>query len=666
MISFKSLAARKRVMLLLLILAFINGRAADTLRVYSPSGKICVKVWMESRLSYSVHYKDKSIVAPSAIDLHVQNNPSLSSNKIIKSHSVKKVNEQIISPVPEKRRLIPDVYNQLSVAFKQPYKVEFRAYDDGIAYRIITSFKDSVIIKNEVAEFCFPGRPSAWLGEIHKKSNADIFHTAFEETYTLKEISQFPDTSLAFSPLLVIPESNPKIAITESDLEDYPGMFLGGTNSNKLKGVWAGYPLEEVSDQGWFSELIVPKRADYIARTKGSRSFPWRILMIAEQDKELPSNDLVYRLASPSRVKDVSWIKPGNITEEWIIGINLFNVPFKSGINTSSYKYYIDFAQRFGIDRIMMDAGWSDNDDLFKVQPEINMDTLSAYARQKGVKIAMWTLARTLDRQLDSALTQFNKWGVDFIMTDFIERDDQKSVNLHKRITEACADHQIMLMFHGSYPPKGFNRTYPHAVTREAVLGSEHNMGSDKASPSHNVLLAFTRMLAGPLDYEPGMLNNATKESFRPIPGYIMSAGTRCHQLAMVVVYDSPIQFFAGNPSQGYLQPDYMEFLGNIPTTWDETIVLDAKVAEHILTARKSEHDWYVAAMTDWTARDITVNFDFLEDGIVYKAEICKDGINADRYAADYQMQSTQVKKNDQMTIHLAPGGGFLIKLKKQ
>lgn len=666
MTSFKLRPVSSCAIVLFLTLAFIQGRAADTLSVCSPSGKICVKVWMDRQLSYAVSYKGKSIVAPSSIDLHVLGNPSLSSHKVFKSHSLKKVNEQIISPVPEKRRIIPDVYNQLSVVFKQSYKVEFRAYDDGIAYRIITSFKDSVIIKNEVAEFCFPGKPSAWLGEIHKKSNADIFHTAFEETYALKEINQFSDTSLAFSPLLIMPESNPKIAITESDLEDYPGMFLGGTGSNKLKGVWAGYPLEEISDEGWFSELIVPRRADYIAKTTGNRSFPWRILMIAEQDKELPSNDMVYRLASPSRVKDVSWIKPGNITEEWIIGINLFNVPFKSGINTASYKYYIDFAQRFGFDRIMMDAGWSDNDDLFKVHPDINMDTLSAYARQKGIKIAMWTLARTLERQLDSALTQFNKWGVDFIMTDFIERDDQKAVNFHKRITEACADHQIMLMFHGSYPPKGFNRTYPHALTREAVLGSEHNMGSDKATPAHNILLTFTRMLAGPLDYEPGMLNNANKESFRAIPGFIMSAGTRCHQLAMVVVYDSPIQFFSGNPSQGLLQPDYMEFLGNIPTIWDQTIILDAKVAEYILTARKSEQDWYVAAMTDWTARDITLNFDFLDEGAAYNVEICKDGINADRYASDYQMDSFRVKKMNTMTIHLAPGGGFLMKLKKQ
>ena len=647
------------------IFVCINAWSKDTLSICSPSGKICVKIWMGKQLTYRISLKDKNIVKPSFIDLLLGNNGALSLNNAIKSSTVKKVADQIVSPVPEKRRIVPDVYNQLSLRFKQPYSVEFRVYDDGVAYRISTFFKDSIIIKNEVAEFCFPDQPSAYFGEIHKKSNADIFHTAFEELYTLKKMDQFMESSLAFSPLLVVPESNHKIAITESDLEDYPGMFLGGTGTFKLRGVFAGYPQEEKVEAGLYSSIIVTKRADYIAKTKGSRSFPWRILMISEEDKELPSNDMVYRLASPSRVKDVSWVKPGNITDEWIIGINLFNVPFKAGLNTASYKYYIDFAKSFGFDRIMMDAGWSDNNNLFRITPEINMDTLVAYAKQKGVKIAMWTLAMTLDRQLDSALTQFNKWGVDFIMTDFIERDDQKIVNFHKRIAEACAAHKIMIMFHGTYPPKGFNRTYPNAVTREGVFGSEQNMGSTTLTPTHDVLLPFTRMLAGSMDYEPGLLNNANKKSFRAIEDAVMSQGTRCHQLAMVVVYDSPIQFFSGNPSQGMLEPKFMELLGHVPTIWDETVILDAKVAEYIITARKKGQDWYVGGMTDWNSRDMTIKFDFLDDG-VYRADICKDGVNADKYASDYILNSFLVKKNDIMPIRIAQGGGFLIKLVKQ
>ncbi|MEO5893623.1 MAG: glycoside hydrolase family 97 protein [Ferruginibacter sp.] len=649
----------------LLIVFSITSRAADTLRVCAPAGKICVKVWMDKQLTYQVDYNGAAIISPSLIDIALANGQSLSLNNAVKSSATTKIREQIISPVPEKRKIIPDSYNLLSVVFRQPYKVEFRVYDDGVAYRISTRFKDSITVLNEVAEFSFPGEPSAYFPEIPSKGDGDMFHTSFEDLYNFKKISEFPTSSIAYSPVLIVPQSNPKIAITEADLEEYPGMFVAGTGVSALKGVFARYPLEEKVAEALYSQKTVSKRAGFIARTKGTRSFPWRILMIAGEDKELPSNDMVYRLAAPSRVADASWIDPGNITDEWIIDVNLFNVPFKSGRNTASYKYYIDFAKRFGFKRIMMDAGWSDNNDLFKVNPDINMDTLVAYAKEKGVKIAMWTLALTLDRQLDSALQQFNKWGVDFIMTDFIDRDDQVSVNFHHRVAKACAAHKIMIMYHGSYPPKGFNRTYPNAVAREAVLGSEYNIWSDKVSPDHDVLLPFTRMLAGSLDYEPGILNNANKKSFRMIEAFVMTQGTRSHQAAMPVVYDSPIQFFSGNPSQAWLEPAYMELIGSIPTTWDETKIVEAKVAEYIVTARKKQADWYVGSITGWTPRDISLTLDFIDEGN-YKATICKDGENADHYGSDHIIDQFSVKKGDAIKVHLAPGGGFLLKLVKQ
>lgn len=655
--------------LVVFLFTIVNAKnvwAKDTLQVCSPSGKICVKVWMDKRLSYSVSNNNLLIVAPSFIDMMLQDGKALSLNNSIRLSSVKKITGTITSPVPEKRKVIPDVYNELSIEFKQPFKLQFRAYDDGIAYRITTRFKDSIIIKDEVADFNFPGNPSGYFQEIPFNDSTDMFQTSFENVYSFKKLSEFPANSIAYSPILIIPKSNPKIAITESDLEDYPGMFVAGTGTASLKAVFAHYPLQEKINWALYSQSVVAKRADYIARTKGTRAFPWRILMIAEEDKDLPANDMVYRLASPSRVADVSWIKPGNITDEWIIDLNLYNIPFKAGRNTASYKYYIDFAKRFGFDRIMMDAGWSDNNDLLKVVPEINMDTLVAYAKKQGVKIAVWTQALTLNRQLDSALDQFNKWGIDFIMTDFIDRDDQVAVGFHQRVAAACAKHKIMIMFHGTYPPKGFNRTYPNAVTREAVLGSEYNIWSDKPSPDHDLLLPFTRMLAGSMDYEPGMLINMTKENFRNINGYIMSQGTRCHQLAMLAVYDNPMQFFAGNPSQGFTEPAYMKLWGSIPTTWDQTIILDAKIGEYIITAREKNGDWYIGGMTNWSGRDLPVSFDFLGEANKYKATICKDGMNAERYASDYTIDSLTVTKKNNIQMHLAPGGGFLIKLEKQ
>ena len=644
---------------------YFSSFCLDTLSICSPSGKICVKIWVEQNLKYRIYEYGNSILEPSQIDMVLSKNPSFSFNNIIKSHTVKKVAEVIISPIPEKRKNIKDHYNLMSILFKQPYKIEFRVYDDGVAYRFLTSFKDSILVENEIAEFNFSGTPAAYFPGIHKRDDADIFHTSYEELYSLRKLDSITVNEMAYTPVLVVPKSNPKIAITESDLEDYPGMFLNGTGSSALKGVFAKYPLEEKVSVGDYPQALVTKRADYIAKTKGTRSFPWRVLIIADEDKQLPSNDIVYRLGSPSRIADASWIQPGKATDEWIINVNLFNVPFKSGINTASYKYYIDFAKQFGFSRIMMDAGWSDNLDLFKINPDINMDTIVQYAKEKGIKISMWTLAHTLNRQLDSALERFNKWGVDFIMTDFIDRDDQKTINFYYRIAKACAEHKIMIMYHGTCPQKGFNRTYPNNITRESVLGSEYNMGSDKASPPHDVILPYTRMLAGPFDYEPVVFNNATKKGFRAIEGMVMTQGTRSHQLAMFIVYDNPMQIFAGNPSQAAQEPEFTALLGSLPTTWDETNIIDGKVGEYLVTARQRGDNWFIGAMTDWSARDIEIKFDFIGEGN-YKAVICKDGVNAEKYPADYILMQSTVKKNDTIKFHLAPGGGFFIRLQKQ
>ncbi|HWD88949.1 MAG TPA: glycoside hydrolase family 97 protein [Mucilaginibacter sp.] len=641
-------------------------KSADTLSVFSPSGKISVKVWLDKDIKYAVYERGTLILQPSEADILLENGRGFSAGNRIRSSAKQSVSSVIISPVPEKRKKITDNYNILTITFSKPYKVEFRAYDDGVAYRFLTSFKDSIMVQNEVAKFHFLNASAAWFPAVHKRDDADVFHTSYEEQYPLTKLDSIAPGTIGYLPVLVNQSMGPKIAVVESDLEDYPGMFLGGTGSSELDAKFAPYPLEEKMTGGEYPESIVTKRANYIAKTKGARSFPWRVLMIADEDKDLPSNDLVYRLASPSRIGNAAWVKPGKATDEWIVNVNLFNVPFRSGVNTASYKYYIDFAKRFGFDRIMMDAGWSEATDLFKMNPNINMDTLVAYAKKKGIKLSMWTLSYALNRQLDSALDRFNKWGIDFIMTDFIDRDDQKTVNFYHRIAKACADHHIMIMYHGAYPPKGFNRTYPNNITREGVMGSEYNIWSDKVTPMHDVTLPFTRMLAGSFDYEPGILNNATQKSFRTIEGAPMSQGTRCHQLAMFVVYDNPMQIFAGNPSQAWLEPAFTELLGSLPTVWDQTNILDGKVGEYIVTARQNGDNWYVGGMSNWTSREIELKFDFLDDNANYAATISKDGVNADRYPADYLISESTVKKGDLLKIKLAPGGGFLIRLLKK
>ena len=649
------------------------GGVRDTFFIASPSGAIKLKVWMGNRLQYTVAYEGRDIVERCGIDLLVAGRGGLSVEDSITGQAMRHVKERIVSPAPEKRRNIPDVYNELVLRFRQPYIVCFRVYDDGMAYRIGLLFKDSVVVVKETADYGFAGDPVIYFPEIHKREDVDVFHTSFEELYPMRRMDSIGNEAIAYSPVLVVPESGPAIGITESDVEDYPGMFFRCAPGAELSGLNAPYPLEERTNPGEFPQKVVTRRADYIARVAGTRQLPWRVMLIAPRDKDLPGNDLVYRLGAPSRVADPSWVHPGKATDEWIINTNLFNVSFVSGVNTNTYKYYIDFAKRFGFDRIMMDAGWSDNSDLFKINPAINMDTLVAYARKRGIRLSMWTLALTLDRQLEAALNGFNKWGVDFIMTDFIDRDDQKTVEFYHRIAAACARHKIMIMFHGAYPPKGFNRTWPNAITREGVLGSEYNIWSDKVTPEHDLILPFTRMLAGSFDYEPGILNNAAKGAFRMVEGNPMSQGTRCHQLAMFVVYDSPMPIFSGNPSQGMMEPAFMGLLGSIPSGWDTTVIVDARIGEYIVTARRKGRDWYIAGMTDWTARDLTIPLDFLGGG-KFAYTFCRDGVNANRYGGDYEIGTGEMglpqgvlgSPAGGFPVHLAPGGGFLLRLRAE
>jgi len=639
--------------------------ASDSVSIYSPNGRIRVQVESGKELNFSISFDNRPLIFPSEIGLQPDVNTGVSRGMSFNKTTQEKIRSEIISPFPEKRARIPDNYNELTIRFNQPTGLIFRVYDDGVAYRWVSFFQDSIIIKNEIAVFRFPPSSTGYFPEITKRDNADIFHTSFEELYRYKPLDSLRAGSVSFSPVLVLTEGGPKVVITESDLEDYPGMFISGTNSTTLSGIFPGVPAEERVADGEYPQVIVTRRKDYIARTAGSRKFPWRVFLIAEKDRELPANDLVYRLASPSRLPDISWIHPGKGTDEWIVSENLFNVPFKSGINTATYKYYIDFAKKFGFDRIMLDAGWSDTRDLFKINPAINMDTLAAYAREKHIKLSMWTLAMTLDKQLEPALAQFNKWRVDFIMTDFMDRNDQEMVRFYFRMAEACARHHLMIMFHGAFPPAGFGRTYPNAITRESVLGSEYNIWSDKPTPDHNLLLPYIRMTAGPMDYEPGLLNNATKSGFRPVQENVMSSGTRTHQAAMFVVYESPIQIFSGNPSQGLKEPEFMKFLGSLPTVWDTTIVMDGKIGEYIVTARKKGADWYIGAMTNWTARELEMDLSFLGPAD-YRATLCEDGVNADRYASDYTLTQKNLKRGERLRIRMAPGGGFVCRLAAQ
>ena len=654
---------RRYLLSVLSLLLVLNAIAQQSYSLYSPDSSIRLEIKTKEKLSWHLYSGKEFLAQSSDVDLQLKDQKKLSDKLVVSSHRYTRSNETIIVPIPYRRKMIADKYNQLELIFKEPFSIQFRLYNDGMAYRIGTKFKDSIIIEKENALFEVEANAAIWFAHIDKRQNVDRFHTSFEAIYAKQNLSAIPDTMLTYAPVTVSLTNGYHLAISDAGLFDYPGMFLQ-KKGDGLQGVFAPFATKEKLMEGEFPQYVVTERADYIAKTKGTRMLPWRAVLIAKKDIDLPTNDLLYILGDRSQVDDVSWIKYGKGTDEWITGINLFNIPFKAGLNTVTYKYYIDFAKRFGFDQVMLDAGWSDVKDLFKINPDIDMNELVVYAKQNNIRLMLWTLCSTLDKQLDSALKQFNKWGIASIMTDFMDRDDQKMVNFYHRIAKACAENKISIMFHGAFPPKGFNRTWPNAITQEGVLGAEWNIWSELATPDHNVAIAYTRMLAGPLDYEPGLLLNAQKDQFRPIGKNPMSIGTRCHQLAMFAVYDSPLQIFSGNISQGLKEPEFMQLLGNIPTTWDETKILQGKVGEYIVTARKKGNDWYIAALNNSVPRDITMQLDFLIDGN-YKTTICKDGLNAHNYGADYELVEKTFQKNEPVTIHLAPGGGFIIRLIK-
>ena len=651
----------KKIILLLIsaINIFYCHASPQKYEVTSPDNKILVTIVAGESISYSISYQDKMLISPSSISINsAQENLNPAGLKITGT-SKRFVDNKIYPPVREKRDIIPDTYNQLILNFKNQVSLEFRAYNDGVSYRFSTKLPGNITVTSEDAEFSFQPGTVAFYPQVSKRSDADIFHTSFEENYTKALLDTVKDL-FAFSPVLLQHEGLPNLLITESDVNDYPGMFLGKNGPSGLKGRFAGYPLNEVVTEGGFRQKLVSERADWIARTEGTRTFPWRIIAIAPGDADLLTNDIVYRLAPVPAFKDFSWIKPGKSTEEWITGLNLKGVDFITGLNTETYKYYIDFASRFGFQYVMLDAGWSDVNDLFQITHGMDMEQITSYARDKGIGLILWTQALTIDKQMDQALRQFKKWDIKIVMTDFIDRNDQLAIDFLHRFAGECAKNKFMCMIHGAPIPAGFSRTYPNMVARESVLGSEYNAWSSKANPEHDLLLPFIRMVSGPMDYEPGLLQNATRNN--PVKmGFekVIAQGTTMHQVAMFEIYESPLQLFSGNLSDAIREPELISFLGTIPTVWDETRVLKAKLGSYIVEARRNGDNWYLAGINDWTPVTFKISLDFIKEGN-FKAEIATDGINAAKNPEDYKILSRDVSCKDSITITLAPGGGYL------
>jgi len=624
--------------------------------IRSPDKKIAIKISIKDKIFYSVCHNSKELIAPSSISLTTNKYGILGKNPEVENVERTSMNEIIYPAVRVKSKSILDNYNEISFDFKKQFGLIFRAYNDGAAYRFRTYFDKKITVISEEVTFNFVNNHYIYF------PTEESFLTHSERLYEYIPIADISSNKMSSIPALVDIQNGPKIAITEADLEDYPGLYLTGSNSASLYGKFPAVPLKEEQTNDRTVKVI--ERADYIATSKGNRLYPWRVLVIAENDGKLIESQIVYKLSKPVQLNNTSWIKPGKVAWDWWNANNIYGVDFRAGINTDTYKYYIDFASKYGIEYVILDEGWYELGDLFKINPEIDIKELLDYAHRKNVGIILWVVWKTLDDQLHDALNQFEQWGVKGIKVDFMQRDDQWMVNYYHKIAKESAKRHLLVDFHGAYKPAGLRRAYPNVLTREGVRGLEHSKWSNHPTPEHNVTLPFIRMLAGPMDYTPGAMNNAQEKNFNPIFTRPMSLGTRCHQLAMYVIFESPLQMLSDNPSNYLREQECMEFLSKVPTEWDETIALDARAANYVLIARKSGKEWYVGAMTDWTPRELLVDFFFLDPGI-YTIHIYKDGINAERYGSDYQKVVTTVTNTDKLKIKLAPGGGWAARIFK-
>ncbi len=641
------------VMLFLMISGEIYAGHPKIIRVQSPDKTIEVTIVLADNISYTVTVEGNPVVVHSQLSLTVDENQILGKDPKVKSVDERSVKQEINPIIPQKFALIDDHFNEVTLSFKGNYSVTFRVYDNGVAYRFATNFKKETTIVAEQAEFQFSGTDHIYFPE--EKS----FFSHNERSYLYEQLDTMTAGRLASLPLLV-ETAGPKILIAESDLKDYPGMWIETAGNNTLQAVFPPYALESKLKPGSDRNEPVTKYVGYIAKTAGKRNFPWRIMVIVKTDGGLITNELVYQLASPLEIEDPSWIKPGKVAWDWWNANNVYGVDFKSGINTETYKYYIDFASQFGIDYIILDEGWYKLGNLLDVVPEMNIEELVNYGREKGVGVILWVIWKTLDEQMEEALDQFEQWGVAGIKVDFMQRDDQQMVNYYWKVAEEAARRKMLVDFHGAYKPSGLRRAYPNVITREGVKGLEHNKWSTDITPGHNLTIPFIRMAVGPMDYTPGAMVNAQPDNFRVVFNRPMSMTTRSQQVAMYVLYDSPLQMMADSPSNYFKEQECTDFIARIPTVWDDTKVLYAAVGDYLVVAKRRGDNWYVAAMTDENPREFTIDFSFLGNGL-YSAEFIQDGTNADRYAEDYKKKHLELTNDDSLTIQLAPGGGWVM-----
>lgn len=657
----------KKLYLAILSLLLLIGNASFAAKekkyvLSSPDGTLKVEISAGNELAYQVMHGNDTILSHSNIALVLEDGTIVGKTPRITGERRKKIKDNIESPFYRFKEFVA-TGNELDLKLKGGFGIIFRAYNEGVAYRFYTTQSSDIIIKEEQAEFNFKEDYTAYLP--YTTNDKKPMAMAYQNVYDIIPLSK-AQPKLAFFPVTVDCGSV-KLTLLESDLEAYPGMFVQSQQGKYgLKGVFAPYPAK-TDFYPWRKQEYVTETTDFISRSRGSRSYPWRVLAITEKDTDMPVNNLVYALASPNRIGDTSWIKTGKVAWDWWNDWNLKGVPFKAGINMDTYKYYIDFASRNGLEFIVLDEGWYDpkSGDMLTVIPELDLTELIAYGKSKGVEIVLWTVFNVLDSQLEAACKKYADMGIKGFKVDFLDRDDQTAVEMVYRIAEMTARYKLTLDLHGIYKPTGINRTYPHIINFESVFGMEEVKWTDIKNnmPLYDVTFPYIRMMAGPVDYTPGAMRNATKADWRAMYYTPASMGTRCHQLAAYIVHDSPFTMLCDAPTNYLNEQECVDFIASLPVEVDSTFIASGELGKYIVTVRKKDVNWYIGGMTNWDERDVQLDFSFLPEGMSYTAVLFKDGVNANKQAEDYRKETIRIDKDSRLTLHLASGGGFAMKL---
>ena len=653
---------------ILSLLLFIgNAPLAAKVRNYtlsSPDGGLKVEISTGDGLSYRIMHENDTILSHSNIGLVLADGTLVGKSSRVTRERRKKIEDKVESPFYRFKEFVA-ACNELDLKLQGGFGVTFRAYDDGVAYRFYTTVASEVTVKDEVAEFNFLQDYTAYLP--YTTNDKKPMAMAYQNVYDITPLSK-AQPKLAFLPVTVDCGSV-KLTLLESDLEAYPGMFVQSQQGKYgLKGVFAPYPAK-TDFYPWRKQEYVTETTDFISRSRGSRSYPWRVLAITEKDTDMPVNNLVYALASPNRIGDTSWVKTGKVAWDWWNDWNLKGVDFKAGINFDTYKYYIDFAHNHGLEYIVLDEGWynSKEGSILKPIDDIQLPKLIEYGKSKGVDIVLWAVFNVMDENLETICKTYADMGIKGFKVDFMDRDDQTAIEMVERLAACTAKHHLILDLHGIYKPHGLNRTYPNILNYESVFGMEECRWTEAKNdmPLYDVTFPYIRMMAGQVDFTPGAMRNGTRDNWKAIYTKPISMGTRCHQAACYIVQDSPFTMLADTPTNYEADEPYTRYIASLPVVFDKTIVPQGEIGKYIVTARKKGNDWYVGGQSNWDERTLTLKFDFLADGD-YEAIVLKDGINANHDAEDYKIEKYDIHQNSEMKIHLASGGGFVIKVIKK